>query len=269
MIDVLSYAAKKTGKILLENFGRNFAVSHKASHLNLLTEIDELAQETIIDSILHYVRLKGYGANEIGFIGEEENKNSFKKHTFIIDPIDGTTNYYCGVKYFGVSVAYVFEGHLAAAAVYEPYDDALFLAEAGKGALKMHLDQKTKLRSQFVPLKKCLLITNLSKNYTLRPRVLKLCDESYQEFAGIRMYTSIVMDIVHTTDRPHTVVTYANGLLWDLAASYLIAKEAGTEIVDWQGKPLSLDFSNIDKHYAFIAAHPRHMSNLLNIIKSI
>lgn len=263
MISILQYSARKAGKILQENFKRNVVTYHKQSHQNLVTEIDETAQRTIKECLVDYCLRRGIKREEIGFIAEESRDQELKTHTFIIDPIDGTTNYSSGIPYFAIAIAYVKEKELVSSVVFEPATGVLYMAEKNKGAYKIVGDNKQKLKVEYRDLKKCLVLTNLSKREEARKKVLKICADIYPHVSGIRMYSSTVTDLVNLTEHNNLIILYGNCFIWDVAAASLIVSEAGGELSGWKGEKFEVHLDNPGKRYRFFACHPKHKKEML------
>src|SRR3989338_1819234 len=99
MIDLLQKAAREAGEVLMKYFNQGVKANYKTSHKNIVTEADLTSQKIIYNSIISGMLRKGYKKNDIGFIGEE-NLNISGKHKFIIDPVDGTSNFASSYGYF-------------------------------------------------------------------------------------------------------------------------------------------------------------------------
>ena len=267
MISILQYSAKKAGKILQENFKKNVVTYHKQSHQNLVTEIDDLAQRIIKESIFDYCIRRGIKKEEIGFIAEESKDQELKTHTFIIDPIDGTTNYTSGIPYYSIAIAYAKEKEIISAVVHEPATGALYTAEKNKGAYKIVDGSKHKLKVGYQNLKKCLILTNLSKHEEARKKVLKICADIYPHVSGIRMYSSTVTDLVGLTEHNNRIILYGNCFIWDVAAASFIVTEAGGELSGWKGEKFEIDLKNPGSRYRFFACHPKHKKEMLHHLR--
>src|SRR3989344_8589889 len=115
MIDVLKTAAIEAGTILLNYYKKNLTLNYKTSHKDFYTIADVESQKTIKETITKLLVKKGVDKCEIGFIGEENlNTASNKKHLFVIDPLDGTTNFTSGFDFFAISIGYFYENELMA-----------------------------------------------------------------------------------------------------------------------------------------------------------
>src|SRR3990167_1043046 len=121
MINILKSAATEAGTILLNYYKKNLTLNYKTSHKDFYTIADVESQKIIKEVITKLLVKKGIKETEIGFIGEENlsvGKNA--KHLFVIDPIDGTTNFASGFDFFAISIAYFHEGTLTTGLIYRP-----------------------------------------------------------------------------------------------------------------------------------------------------
>src|SRR4051812_44041362 len=125
--EVAAAAARAGGEILRQSYGNVHSVKFKGA-TDLVTEVDVRAEHTIVALIRERYPTHQVLAEE-GSVGGDNSR-----HRWIIDPLDGTTNYAHGLKMFSVSVGYERDGKLAAGAVYDPSQDEMFLATAGGGA---------------------------------------------------------------------------------------------------------------------------------------
>jgi myo-inositol-1(or 4)-monophosphatase len=126
--DLAKEAARRGGRLVASLLGKT-AVEQKGSSYNLITEADRKAEELIAAFLLSETP-------GCALLGEEEHRNGklMADRLWIIDPLDGTTNFAHAIPHFGISIAYAEKGAVAAAAVYDPMRDELFAASAGRGA---------------------------------------------------------------------------------------------------------------------------------------
>src|SRR4051812_27178117 len=130
LLNVMIKAARKAGRTLNRDFGEveNLQVSLKGP-ANFVTAADRRAEEILHEELTR--ARPGYG-----FLGEEGGRREGpdKSHTWIVDPLDGTSNFLHGIPHFAISIALEREGMIVAGIVYNPANDELFGAERGKGA---------------------------------------------------------------------------------------------------------------------------------------
>lgn len=262
MIEILQKAAKEAGKALLKYFQKGVSVSYKTSHQNILTEADTTSQKIIQSSLLKSMISKGFKKEEIGFIGEE-NLNIKGKHIFIIDPLDGTTNFASGLPYFGVSIAYARDKNTLVGVVYVPIKDEYFIAEKGRGTYKIKDKKRQKLSINCTSLTNCLVATHTSSEKNLKEKQFKIYQKLLPSVRQIRMMGSAVVDTCYMADNIFSLYINGHTFIWDIAAAKLIVEESGGVAVDWKGNEIKLDFSHPEKQYQIIACHPKNLPEVL------
>jgi myo-inositol-1(or 4)-monophosphatase len=128
IVDIAQEAARRAGQLVASLVGKT-AIEQKDTSYNLITEADRRSEELIVDFLMR--EMPGSSV-----LGEEEHHegNLTAERLWVIDPLDGTTNFAHAIPHYGISVAYAEKGVLRAGAVYDPSRDELFSACAGKGA---------------------------------------------------------------------------------------------------------------------------------------
>ncbi len=258
MIDILKKAALAAGKVQLHYFKKGISVSYKTSHHDLVTKADIESQSVIKDTILKEMIKKGFKENEIGFIGEE--KMDIKgKHTFVIDPIDGTTNFASGIDLFAVSIAYFKEQKLMAGLVYQPVHNIIYFANKGKGAFK----GKHKLSVIYRNLKESLASVYLSSYKEERIKDIKIITRVCPLLRGVRILGCYVIDSALLAENRLQLKFQSRANLWDMAAVKLLLEEAGATVTDYSGKPVVFELNAPDKIYQTISCHPKLLNEIL------
>ena len=130
MKPTIKTALKKTGKILMKNFGKLKSYDIKENQSNIVTKADVDSEMAIVKIIENKFPDHNIIAEETGY----KDKNS--SYTWIIDPLDGTSNYSAGIPWFGVLICVLKDNKPVMAGIYLPFYDMLYFAEAGKGATK-------------------------------------------------------------------------------------------------------------------------------------
>ncbi len=229
-------AAKEAGKVIMKHYGKIGQVSFKKNKKDLLTAFDLKSEKTIIKIIKNKFPTHNIISEESG----TENKNS--EYTWIIDPIDGTTNYAQQIPYFCVSIALAKNNKIILGVVYNPLNKELYFAEKGKGAFlnnkKIKVSDKKKLDEAVVVFaltsKKNIAIKSLQKAESIFPYVRAIRNPGTVEL--------ILCDIA--CGRMDIFVTESI-LPWDAAAGYLIVKEAGGKITGLNNTEWNIDKTNI------------------------
>ncbi len=223
--------AKEAGKILRDNFGRKFNISLKGQ-IDLVTEIDLLSEQFIKEQISSYYPKHQILAEEGGFT------KTASDYCWIVDPLDGTTNYAHGYPVFAVSIALVQAGRVVLGVVYDPMRDELFVAEAGEGAT---LNNRPLSVSQTNSLADSLLVTGF-------PYDIKVSNQNnlnhFSRFSlaarAVRRDGSAALDICYTAAGRFDGFWEMKLGPWDAAAGVLILTEAGGCISKFDGSDFDL-----------------------------
>lgn len=230
---VLKEAALAGGRILAAKFGKvGYRLKGRA---NLLTEADLASQKAVISVIRR-------AFPQDGFMAEESPvERSANGRLWIIDPLDGTTNYAHSFPAAAVSVAFAENDSVRAGAVYDPFRRELFTAQKGKGAFL----NGRRLKVSGVPsLSKALLVTGFA--YDRAERAEFYCG-FFAEFMklshDVRRMGAASLDFCWLA-AGRTDGYWEFGLKpWDVAAGGLVAREAGGRVTDFAGKPWAVDES--------------------------
>lgn len=229
-------AAYKGAGILKANFGRT-SVIHKKGAIDLLTESDTGSERVIIETIKKVFPSHGIMAEESGL------ENGDAECVWIIDPLDGTTNFAHNLGLFAVSIAFAVKGNIVAGIVLNPVTGELFTATEGGGAqlngLPVHVS-KTGMLSE------SLLVTGFPYDFTDIIRNIKTrffnCLQASQ---GVRRLGSAALDLCFTAAGRFEGFWEENLKPWDTAAGVIIAKEAGALVTDFSGNPFDMNKKEI------------------------
>ena len=223
---------KEAGEIMLH--AGSSKVMEKAGHANFCTETDEKIQKFLMDRL-------GKSFPEASFLGEEEGRDVFSKkmatgYCFIIDPIDGTSNFIYEYRPSVVSVGLLREGQPYMAVVYNPYDDMMFSAIKGQGA---YLNGE-RIMSSDAPLSDTLAVFGTAPYYTeLRERTIRIIKDLLPMCVDIRRSGTAAWDMCCVALGRCGLYFEMKIQLWDYAAAALIASEAGCRVTDVDGNPLN------------------------------
>lgn len=227
----IQHTILNAGKILMEYFHNVHRIERKNGG-GLVTEADKRSEDFVISAILREFPDHSILAEESGTHGVDQ------AHKWIIDPLDGTTNFANDIPWFCISIAYEHEGNIAIGAIYNPVMDELFLAEQTKGA---YLNDKVIKTSKRTNLSDSLLATGFY--YYKGPEL----DNAIQRFRkmkhhvlGIRRIGSASLDLAYTAAGRFDGYWEQGLSPWDIAAGVLIVKEAGGIISDFKGKECTI-----------------------------
>lgn len=225
-------AADEAAKILLEYLGKDYEISRKKFYNDLVTEVDKKSEAKIIE-VIH----KSFpDHNVLGEEGGDQNKKS--DYIWIIDPIDGTINYAHSLPIFCISIALEIKGKISLGIVYNPVSREKFFAETGKGAF---LNEKKISVSDTNELKDGFLVTGFA--YSVHEKENHSVDH-FVNFVRmglpVRRLGSAAIDVCYVACGIFDAFWEVDLNAWDIAAGYLILKEAGGKITDFKGGEFSV-----------------------------
>jgi len=238
-LNVMITAARKAGRSLSRDFGEveQLQVSIKGP-ANFVSAADHKAEDIIFKELSK--ARPGYG-----FLMEErgEIEGADKTQRWIVDPLDGTTNFLHSNPLFAISIALEREGQLIAGVIYNPASDELFTAEKGKGAYMN--DRRLRVASRKT-LADALVTTGIPhRGRANHSRFLKEMGTLMQEVAGIRRSGSAALDLAFVAAGRFDAY-WEHGLkAWDIAAGIVMVREAGGIISDLSGGDKFLDSGDI------------------------
>jgi myo-inositol-1(or 4)-monophosphatase len=230
LLNVMVDAARKAGRSLTRDFGEveNLQVSHKGP-ADFVSAADRKAEQILRDELLK-------ARPTWGFLGEEggATEGSDPSHRWIVDPLDGTTNFLHGIPIFAISIALERQGQLVAGVVYNPVMDELYVAERGSGAFMN--DRRLRVAARH-DLKACVIGTGIPfLGHGDHPKALRQIGSVMGEVAGIRRCGAAAIDLAWV----------ASGRLdgfweqplnpWDMAAGIVLIREAGGFVTDLDGR---------------------------------
>lgn len=229
-------AAVQAGRIIMDGFGNVREISTKQHH-DFVTEIDHRSEECIIGRIERAFPEHAILAEESG------RRDKPGPCRWIIDPLDGTTNFIHGMPMFAVSIALEVDGVLEVGVVYDPAKKELFSAQRGKGAF---LNERRISVSRAVDRRTCLLATGFPfRDFDLVDAYLRSFRIFMTEVAGIRRPGSAALDLAYLAAGRYDGFWELNLNPWDMAAGALLITEAGGQITGFAGGADFLDKGHV------------------------
>ena len=230
LMNVMTAAALKAGRGLKRDFGEvsNLQVSVKGPG-DFVSAADRKAEKTLFEELSK--ARPGYG-----FIMEESGRveGGDKANTWIIDPLDGTTNFLHGLPIFGISVALEREGQLIAGLVYNPADDEMFVAERGQGAWlnnrRLRVAQRRELADSLIATG----IPHLGKAKE-HPRFKQELAAVMARVGNVRRLGAAALDLAYVAAGRYDAYWERSLQSWDVAAGIVLVREAGGFVNDLDG----------------------------------
>jgi myo-inositol-1(or 4)-monophosphatase len=256
MLNVAVKAARAAGAIINRAALDVESVRIAAKQTNdFVTEVDKAAEDIIIETLLGAYPDHGIWAEESG---RREGKGSGRKHMWIIDPLDGTTNFIHGFPVYCVSIALMYDGKIEQAVVYDPTRNDLFCATKGRGA---YLNDRRIRVAKRTMLRDCLLSTG----FPFRPgdnfkSYMAMLTEVMPKVAGVRRAGSAALDLAYVA-AGFSDGFFETGLsAWDVAAGSLLVTEAGGLVGNFSGEADFLEQKEC------VAANPRIYGQMVGLL---
>ncbi|MFN3921105.1 MAG: inositol monophosphatase family protein [Caldimicrobium sp.] len=222
---------KKAGELLKHYYGKAFEINHKGV-IDLVTTAD-LEVEKFLRKELSQ---KYPDILLIGEEGVEELPKAYKGYYFLLDPLDGTTNFAHGLPWFAISLALMEDLEPQIGIIYNPITEELFFGEKGKGS---YLNNKLIKVSQRAPLINSLIATGfpVSKIMEKPKHFVQPFEEFLTRCRGVRRFGAASLDLAYVACGRYEGFFEPFLKPWDTAAGALLVKEAGGEITDYLGMP--------------------------------
>jgi myo-inositol-1(or 4)-monophosphatase len=239
LLNVMVQAAFKAGKSLARDFGevQNLQVSLKGPG-DYVSQADRKAEKLLREELLK-------ARPTYGFLGEEseEIKGTDGAHRWIVDPLDGTTNFLHGIPTFAISIALERNGEIVAAVVLNPATDELFTAERGGGAFVNDRRLRVAMRKNLSDAVIGCGLPHLGRGN--HGKFLVELRHVMGEVAGVRRLGSASLDLAYVAAGRFDGFWERDLSAWDIAAGILLVREAGGFVSDMDGGSAMLDMGSV------------------------
>ncbi|EJF92124.1 inositol monophosphatase family protein [Bartonella melophagi] len=248
IMNIMVQAALKAGRSLVRDYGevQNLQVSLKGP-ADYVSQADRKAEKIIFSELIK-------ARPKFSFLMEESEEiiGEDSQHRFIVDPLDGTTNFLHGIPFFAISIALERQGQIVAGVIYNPILDELFTAERGCGAFLNDRRCRVAARRK---LGECVIATGMPhfggcnhEHYLVELRNVM------SEVSGVRRFGAASLDLAYVAAGRTDGFWEDNLQIWDMAAGIIIIREAGGFVSDKNGGSAMFGTKNIIAGNEFIHA---------------
>ncbi|MDO4431153.1 MAG: inositol-1-monophosphatase [Lonepinella koalarum] len=255
MLNIAIRAARKAGNIIIKNYERRDDIETlEKGHFDYVTNVDKAAEQAIIETIRASYPEHSIITEESGLLTGND-----KDIQWIIDPLDGTTNFVKGFPHFSVSIAVRVNNRTEVGVVYDPIKNELFTAVRGAGAklndVRLRIEPKRDLNG-------AVLATGFPfKQPQHMPIHFAMMNALIEDCADFRRAASAALDLCYVASNRVDGFFEIGLKAWDIAAGELIVREAGGIVADLNGGHNYLNTGHI------VAASPRVLKDILNKIQ--
>ncbi|HEX8476383.1 MAG TPA: inositol monophosphatase family protein [Pyrinomonadaceae bacterium] len=234
MLNFAIQIAHEAGRVLADRFGRALQISQKGD-INLVTEADVAAERLIVERIQTHFPRHEILAEESGVsLARDEKQAEWK---WIIDPLDGTTNYAHGYPCFCVSIALERAGEIVLGVIYDPTRDETFAAERGEGAT---LNGRRIRVSEIDDLNRAMLCTGFPYDVRERTAFARHFTNFIMSAQAVRRDGSAALDLAYVACGRFDGFWEEGLRPWDVAAGVVLVEEAGGRVTHYDGSPFNV-----------------------------
>ena len=254
MMNMATKAARSAAKMMLRASLSLDSIKVESKAFNdFVSQVDKESEQIIVETLLKAYPDHKIRAEEGGFYGVADSD-----FEWIIDPLDGTTNYLHGHPQYAISIALTTKGQITDGLVYDVERDDLYTASRGKGA---HVNGRRIRVSKRIDLNECLIGTGFPVvDQSMMDTYLKILKDILAKTAGARREGAASLDLCNVASGRVDGFFEFNLKPWDIAAGSLLVQEAGGIVTDFRGDDGWLETGNI------VAANPKVLAQLLPMI---
>lgn len=259
---VIQTALKKGGDVLMDHLGRTSRATIKESISSVVTEADLAAEQAILNVLDGAPETFNVITEESGYM----DRNS--EYTWVVDPLDGTSNFAAGLPWFGVIIALFKENEPILGGMYLPVDQELYLAESGGGATRngkiIKVTTSSKLSEHLV-----VYSFDFNEDQAKTQAEMELMARLSREVRNIRA-TNSLFDYCYVADGRLGAALNQATKIWDIASAWLIIREGGGIVTDIHGREIKFDLSvkAVTDNYTILASGARLHKALLQATHS-
>lgn len=232
MLEKVKIIAQEAGQVIKEGFGKNISVEFKTNEANLVTEIDKKSEKLIKDFIS-----KEYPGH--GILAEESGTTKgTSEYLWVIDPLDGTTNFAHGLPIFSVSIGVQKNGETVCGVVYDVMRDAMYASELKSGAYVGDKKLKVSLNDN---LKRSVLVTGFPYDISDNPsNAIERFGAFLRNSRAVRRLGSAAIDLCYVASGVFDGYWEVSLSPWDMCAGKLIVEEAGGTVTNFNNEKMDI-----------------------------
>lgn len=230
---ILEPILRQAGEILLSYYNKPLTRHEKASG-GFVTQADVASEKFLIEQLLAVLPTASIWAEESGKNGSEN------EYCWVIDPLDGTTNFAHGLPYFCISVALTRNNIPCVGAIYQPITNEFFYAQTDYGSFLNGQPISIPAPAQF---NQALIAIGLPYGHKKREELITIAKQVMREAYTVRHYGAIALDMAYVACGKMDGVFLAHLAWWDIAAGIVLIEQAGGIVTDFAGKPLNSDYT--------------------------
>lgn len=253
-LEIMKNTARKGSRSLIRDFGEveHLQVSRKGP-ADFVSVADKKSEAIIKDTL-------AYHRPDYAFVGEESGLSGANdaEHMFIVDPLDGTSNFLHAIPHFAISIAYAYRGEVVAGVVYDPLKDEMFSAEKGGGA---YLNDNRIRVSGRGDLSECLVGTGTPFKGVHEDKIKSYKDRLtgvMYTTAGVRRLGAAALDLTYVAAGRFDAYFEYGCCVWDIAAGLIIAKEAGALVVNEKKQPYTFQVAGQQAQWILASSNAIH-----------
>lgn len=261
--EILESAVRRGGRVLMEHYGKVAGVKVKESISSVVTDADIASEKAIIEILEKTPFPCNIISEEAGYM------NRSSRFTWVVDPLDGTSNFAAGLPWFGIIIALLEDGMPLLGAMYLPVDDDLYYAEKEKGAWKNNQIIKT-TSSDILEDQLIAYSFDFSDDPGKTSGEMALLKRLSTRVRNTRSTNSLI-DLCFTADGRLGAAINQSTKIWDIAGSSLIITEAGGSVTDINGTEIRFDLSpgSVSRNYTIVAAGSGIHTALIRIVDDL
>jgi myo-inositol-1(or 4)-monophosphatase len=227
---VASQASEEAGSLLLEHMHGERQLSYKEGRANIVTEVDVLVEKRVIDLLRSEYPDHNILSEESPAVANDS------RYTWVVDPLDGTNNYVYGIPVFSVAIALMSQEEVLLGLTYDPVRKELFVAQRGGGA---SLNGRPISVSRRDSMERAFIGCDLGYDREAGAQMLDTIRVIWPRMAGLRIMGSAVLGLAYVACGRFDLYLHRYLYPWDMASGILLVREAGGEVTDWAGKPVT------------------------------